>query len=61
MRPAPCPTYLLGSSTVDDVFDVGDGEGGFCHVGRYYDQPMAFGRLLEDLHLLVSRQEGVQG
>eukprot|EP00965_Chrysotila_dentata_P241963 6204610-Pleurochrysis_carterae.AAC.2 len=51
---------LLVLARVDDVGDVGDGDGGFGHVGGDDDQSDARWRRREDAHLLRRRQHGVE-
>lgn len=56
-----CQTYLLGSTSVDHVLDVGNRDGGFGDVGGDHDKASVGRRLLKDLHLLLCREERVEG
>ena len=50
------PAYLFSQTTIDNVFNIWDGERCFGNICRYDDEPVAFWRCLEDPHLLVRRQ-----
>ena len=50
--------HVLGEAEVDDVADVGDGEGGLGDVGAEDDLPLAVRQRREDAGVLLPGGEG---